>query len=170
MSWELSCLEMLDEASKGKLTEHLVASSQDWREAQRQMLVVQEAKIAQSVRDLGEISANRSMGGFRIEFEVPEFAVAAWRAKFLMEDLEAGRTGTTGYEFMQHRDWTDYYRKHNPEMCYTEEKRGNQIIVPATPWTRASEVRSQRSETDFRPGRADYVNAVESGVVGEVAA
>jgi hypothetical protein len=134
LDWELATLECLDDAEKGQLVAHLCANAQNWKEAQRQQLVVQEAKITQSVKDLGEISANRNLGGFRLEYEVPILAREWWRAKFLMEDREAGIKGTTGYECWDDRSFIKDYKKRNPHMVYTEAKKGNSIIKPATRW------------------------------------
>lgn len=142
-NWELATLECLDEASKGQLIGHLTKHSQDWREAQRQQLVVTEAKIEQTVKDLGEISANRNLGGFRLEYEVPVFAREWWRAKFLMEDREAGIKGTTGYECWDDSAFVKDYKKRNPHMVYTEAKKGNSIIKPATKWESVDAARGE---------------------------
>lgn len=136
MSWELATLEALEDSARTQLTAHLCANAQNWMEARRQMLVVQEAKIAEAVHSLGEISANRNMGGFRPEYEVPLFAQEYWRTKFLLEDRAAGINHTTGYECWSDREFVKDYKKRNPHLVYREEKKGNSIIMPATKWTR----------------------------------
>lgn len=137
MSFEFASLEALDIATRGEVVKNLVESAQDTKRAQQNLITAQEKRVLQVVKDIGEISANRNLGGFRAEYEVPLFADAYWRAKFAQEDFEAGRTKTENP--WDHKDFTLWWKKRNPDFVYKEAKKGNSILVPATKWTRVKE-------------------------------
>ena len=117
------------EAGRKQATEKALAEDIfNEREARRRLMLIQNAKVEQTVQRF-EHAAMKN-GGMRPKVEIPQLAYHSWAAKFKERDMKAGITTTTGYEcWNEGSGFYEWWIKKNPRMQYKESKKCAQSSI-----------------------------------------
>lgn len=130
-------MQCMDGVRKDYTDARLRADVQADLEARRRMMLVQMARIEQTVKRFEHAAMGET--GMRPAVEIPQMAYHAWAAKFKMRDLKAGITHTTGYECWQPGSgFYEWWLKRNKELQYREARRCQQSSIIRPDFTPAS--------------------------------